>query len=116
MKPQPFVELLLDNESLTDGIGDAEAKLLMDWALSAVEAEVARLDDREEALDVTAAVGKRCRRLAKVAEALCYDEDLPKAQAAMASLGHAHDLAPWLSAEPSAFVRQLLEWEKQIEG
>lgn len=116
MEPQRFVERILDDEALTDGIADEEAKLLLRWAVDQVERQVAPLEDPQEASERTQAVRKRCRALADVVESLCYDEDEETAHRRWSELGNHQELAPLRRRSPVVVVEQLLKWESVREG
>ena len=115
MDPQRFVEQVLDDESLTDGVADDEARLLTAWAIQQVEAKVAAAADTDTASAETAAVRRRCRALAGVVAALYYDEDVDAAARQWKALGNDQDLGLLPDLPVVDGVKQLLNWETERE-
>lgn len=115
MDPQRFVEQILDDESLTDGVADDEAQLLTEWAIRQVEAKVAAAADVEAARAATADVRRRCRAVAAVVAAIYYEDDLDAAARQWTGLGHDQDLGPLAGLPVVDGVKQLLDWETELE-
>lgn len=110
MRARPFVDYILACEALTRGLGDAEARVLIEWLVDEVERMA------EEALAESLAwqeVERLCRRMRAIGRFVglwCH----------RATRGAAHQLAaaerfawplPGADMEPSQLMATILEWE-----
>lgn len=100
---------ILRDESLTRGLGDAEARLLVEWLVDRIE----KLSLRDESEAARLAVDRLCRgarSLARFVEFWCYRED----HAAACQLA-ATERFPWpLPAGPVDawdLMHQILNWK-----
>lgn len=116
MDPRRFVERILDDEALTDGLADPEGKLVLEWAVAVIERQVASASNNEEAAAITNTVRKRGRTISRCILAACEDEDTERTQQLLAELGHAGRSLPIGAERFQEVTRQLIEWEERTDA
>jgi hypothetical protein len=102
---------ILDDEGLTRHLGDAEARLLVEWLVDQAE----RLGETRPAEEVLAEVRGLCRRgraIARFVRLWCLD-DLPGAAAQLAAAEQLHWPLPDGPIEPCQLMQYIVEWEAQ---
>jgi hypothetical protein len=111
MDAKPFLEHLSDDEAISGGIADAEAKLLLNWLRTSVKKAVSGLKDEKAAWDAVAMLKERARSISKVVSALCYDDEPAEAQKHWTLLGYKQPLSAAPATDAVAAVKQLVAWE-----
>jgi hypothetical protein len=110
MRARPFVDHVLACETLTRGLGDAEARVLIEWLVEEVECIA------DEALAESLAwqeVDRLCRRTRAIGRFVwlwCHQETRGAAHQLAAAERFAWPL-PTASVEPSQLMAAILEWE-----
>jgi hypothetical protein len=98
---------ILDNDALTRGLGDAEARMLVEWLVETAERCDAAAAERE--------VGRLCRwarGISRFIHLWCYRESHGAAIQLAAAERFAWPLpATWV--EPCELMEQILMWEQQ---
>jgi hypothetical protein len=105
MLPKVLLAPILENEALTRGLGDAEARMLVEWLVEEVDRQAALADD--------AAVEREVQRLCRWARGVsrfvqlwCYEESRAAAMQLAAS-----EKIEWLPAtwmEPCELMEEIL--------
>jgi hypothetical protein len=111
MSLKPLLRPILDNDSLTRGLGDAEARALIEWLVQRAEERHA-----EAGLDaVPTEVARLCRRARAIARFVglwCYS----RAYAAACQLAATERFTwplPAGAADPYELMADILYWEYQ---
>jgi hypothetical protein len=110
MRSRPFVDYVLACEALTRGLGDAEARVLIEWLVDQVECIA------DEALAESLAwqeVERLCRRVRAIGRFVwlwCHQETRGAAHQLAAAERFAWPL-PTESVEPSQLMAVILEFE-----
>ena len=108
MLSRSLLNSILDDEALTRHLGDAEARVLIEWLVDRAEHL-----DRVAPADVEGRVRSLCRRgraLARVVQLWCLDDD-PGAAAQLAASERLDGPLPDGPVEPWEMMQQLLRWE-----
>ena len=116
MDAKPFVEHVLDDEGLSDGLADDEAKVLIDWLTAEIERQIPRQPSTEAAWAVTRALAARARRIARVTERLYYQSDAAEAARLWSAGGSTHSLTELSNKDPVKSIAQLIQWEQQTHA
>jgi hypothetical protein len=104
---------ILDDEALTRHLGDAEARVLVEWLVD-------RAEDRARSLSadqVGAEIARLCRRartMARFVRLWCL-EALPGAAAQLAAAEHLDWPLPSGPVEPCRLMQDLAAWEDRCE-
>lgn len=107
-----YLGLIDDDEGLTDGLADAESRILLDWLRERVTAAVQAASAPAAAMKQTKQIIDRGRKIAQIAERICYDDEPAEALKIWKSLGHAESFENLASDDPEGVVRQLIAWEE----
>lgn len=105
-----LVDRVLDDEGLTDGLGDDEARVLVDWLVLQVEAAAASQSE-ENASAACDDLRRRARVIRRIALDLCESGDIESAKARKPQWADRVDRLP--TSDPVAIIRQLLAWEQE---
>ena len=108
----PLIRAVVRDESLTRGLGDEEARMLVEWVVDWAEllAEAARSD--EDAQKLVARLCRRGRAIGRFVRLWCE----PNGQGAAAQLFAAERFAwplPSRPLDPPDLMHQILTWENQ---
>jgi hypothetical protein len=74
MRVHCFLDTILDNEALTRGLGDAEARILIEWLVEHAE-ELAQEADAGQADRTMTQLLRRARGIARFVRLWCLDQD-----------------------------------------
>lgn len=111
MNIKKHIERVLDDEGLTSGLADPEAKVLMDWLVHNLEAKLPRTKSDAAARELTKTEAARARRLAAIIDKICYNDDRAAAERLWNAAGRTQALNTLPAADPVAVARQLIQWE-----
>ena len=108
----PIIRAVVRDESLTRGLGDEEARMLVEWVVDWAEllAEAARSDE-----DARNLVGRLCRRgraIGRFVRLWCEPNGRGAAQQLAAAERFAWPL-PSRPTEPPDLMHEILTWENQ---
>lgn len=106
MLARSVLNLVLHDDALTRGLGDAEARALVEWLVDQAE----RLGDHAAVEAEVLRLRRRGRALARFVRLWCYD-GLPGAAGQLAASERLDGPLPDGPAEPCAVMRQLIGWE-----
>ncbi len=116
MDAERFVSRILDDEGLTNGLNDPEARLLVEWLVEQVERIAASATDEEAAWNEVGALCRHARAIRRFVELWCYHDD----HGAAAQLAGVEKFT-WplpVSDETDAFdlLQAILAWEAKNGG
>ncbi len=105
----PLLSLILDDERLTRGLGDAEARILVEWLVEQAE-NLARAGPPRAAEEEVRRLCRRGRAFARFVALWCLDRRRGGAgpRAAAARVAGAQPDGP---AEPCELMHAILRWE-----
>jgi hypothetical protein len=108
----PLIRAIVRDESLTRGLGDEEARMLVEWVVDWAEllAEAARTDDDAQAL-----VSRLCRRGKAIGRFVRLWGD-PKTRGSAVQLAAVERFAwplPTDAIDPGDLMQHILTWENQ---
>jgi hypothetical protein len=109
MLARSVLNFILDDESMTRHLGDAEARLLVEWLVDQAE----RLGETLPAEEVVPEVQRLCRRgraIARFVRLWCMD-GLPGAAAQLAAAEKLDAPLPDGPIEPCRLMQYIVEWE-----
>jgi len=112
MRIRPLLNLILDDEALTRGLGDAEARILIEWLTDWVEQIAARYPSEAEALVRVEMLRRRGRSIRRFIELWCHQGD----QAAATQLAATEQFRwplPDPEADPWLLMHQIVAWEER---
>ena len=112
MLAKPVLSQIMHDEALTRGLGDPEARMLVEWLVEQAEGLAAGADSEEE---VVAAVGGLCRRSRAVARfvRLWCHEGGRQAACQLAAVERFGWPLPTMAIDPCELMQQILSWEAQ---
>jgi hypothetical protein len=110
MRVQPLLHHILSDEALTRGLGDAEARVLVEWLVERAE-DLANASDEMEA-DVQ--VRRLCRRGRAIARFVALWSGPPRSRGAANQLAAAERFAwplPDGAVDPCELMQAIVQWE-----
>jgi hypothetical protein len=112
MLTKPLLSRILQNDALTRGLGDAEARILVEWLVERVEC-VAAEEDGETVL--SARIESLYQRGRAIGRFVCLWSQ-PRSQGAAVQLAGAERFAwplPSPAADPCEVMQEILLWETE---
>jgi hypothetical protein len=109
MVANPLLHHILSDERMTRGLGDAEARVLVEWLVEQTEDLMRQVNDQEAATEVNW-LCRRGRALAQFVRLWCQD----RARGAAGQLAAAERFAwplPQGSADPCELMQTIVSWE-----
>lgn len=109
MVANPLLQYILSDEGLTRGLGDAEARVLVEWLVEQAEDLMKQTNDKEAAKAVTW-LCRRGRALACFVRLWC----LERARGPAGQLAAAERFAwplPHAAADPCELMQTIVAWE-----
>jgi hypothetical protein len=116
-KPMPARQLLsqvMDDEALTRGLGDEEARVLVEWLVERVEAMAAAEKSESEACDELGRLRRRARSISRFVTLWCHSGERGAA-GQFAAAERLNWPLPDDEADPCDLMQVILEWEDQQE-
>jgi hypothetical protein len=111
MSLKPLLRPILDNEHLTRGLGDAEARVLVEWLVQRAEERFAQSGADGVAAEVTR-LCLRARAIARFVWLWCYG-DSPGSACQLAATERFNWPLPTAPADPYELMADILFWEHQ---
>jgi hypothetical protein len=111
MREQPWLRHILDDEGLTRGLGDEEARVLIEWLVEqAFRLTNARVDD-----DAEQAVRRLCRRGRGIARfVILWNRPRDRGAASQLAVTEKfHWPLPDRAADPCELMQSILNWEEE---
>jgi hypothetical protein len=111
MDAERFVSRILDDECLTTGLNDPEARLLVEWLVEQVERIAAVAADEASAWDQVGALCRHARAIRRFVELWCHCGDHGAASQLAAAQRFSWPLP--VSDDTDAFdvLQAILDWE-----
>ena len=109
MVANPLLHHILSDERLTRGLGDAEARVLVEWLVEQTEDLMKQVNEQEAAREVNW-LCRRGRALAQFVRLWC----LERARGAAGQLAAAERFAwplPQAGADPCELMQSIVSWE-----
>jgi hypothetical protein len=112
MLARSLLNLILDDEALTRHLGDAEARVLVEWLVDQAERAGETLSP-EAVLPEIHQLRRRGRALARFVRLWCLD-DLPGAAAQLAAAERLEWPLPDGPVEPCLLMQHIVDWESHF--
>lgn len=109
MVANPLLHHILSDERLTRGLGDAEARVLVEWLVEQTEDLMKQVNEREAARQVNW-LCRRGRSLARFVRLWCLDRSRGAAGQLAAAERFAWPL-PQGGADPCELMQTIVSWE-----
>ncbi len=110
----PFIRTMVRDESLTRGLGDVEARMLVDWLVDWAELLGDNLRSGPDALALIARLGRRGRAIGRFVQ-LWAD---PRGRGSAMQLAAVERFAwplPVEGADPADLMQRILAWENSSQ-
>lgn len=115
MVPKLLLDPILANDHLTRGLGDAEARLLVEWLVDQVERLAAELDPIPASETLVRRLCHRARSVSRFVQLWCHSN----ARGAACQLA-ATERFPWPlpteAVDPYELMHSILHWETDRES
>lgn len=112
MLPRALLNQIVCDESLGRGLGDAEARLLVEWLVERAE-ESARQCGADGCASVVKELSRRGRALRRFVHLWCY-EDAPGAALQLAAVEQFAWPLPKESVDAYHLMQDILAWEEEM--
>jgi hypothetical protein len=112
MLTKPFLSQILDNDALTRGLGDPEARVLVEWLVERVEQLVDTADTEMWARAEVQRLCRRARAFGRFVGLWCHQQ----ARGAAGQLAAAERFTwpfPETDTDPYELMQTILDWETQ---
>jgi hypothetical protein len=109
MQCNPFLDPILGDDSLTRGLGDAEARVLVEWLVERAE-ELAQNSDADAASHTMRRLFRRARAIALFVRLWCLEQD-PGAAGQLAVTERFHWPWPEPGADACEVMQAIVVWE-----
>lgn len=104
----------LRDDALTRGLGDIEARMLVDWVAQWAELLAGTARTLEEAGGLVARIVRRARGISRFVQLACdFDPRGRGAALQLAASEQFHWPLPHAHVEPPDLMRRILDWENQ---
>jgi hypothetical protein len=114
MTPKALYSPILDDELLTRGLGDAEARAMIDWLVERLEANHARLGSLEACGRELQRLCQRARSISRFVHLWCHQR-LHGAACQLAATQRFAWPLPSTDRDPYDVMSAILEWETVSE-
>ena len=111
MRIRALLNRILDDEALTRGLGDAEARILIEWLTDWVETIAERYPGDTEATSRVEMLRRRGRSIRRFVDLWCHEADYAAATQLAASERFRWPL-PEADADPWLLMHQIVGWEE----
>src|SRR4051794_28346770 len=111
MVARALLHPILADDNLTRGLGDAEARMLVEWLVERTENQASEEPGLREVIQ------RRCRRaraLARFVQLWCYQQDHGAACQLAATERFPWPL-PYCEVDPCDLMAEILNWEEEIQ-
>lgn len=112
MRTRPLLNLILDDEALTRGLGDAEARLLIEWLTDWAERFSERCVEDAEAMTCVDRLRRRGRAIRRFVDLWCHQRD-HGAATQLAATEHFQWPLPDDEADPWDLMQSIVHWEER---
>ena len=112
MPVSSLLNRVLDDEAITRGLGDAEARVLVEWLVDRTE----HLEDHDSEQDAELGVQKLCRRVRAVSRFVhlwCHHRDCGAALQLAAAERFSWPFPEEIDVDAYDLMRAIVEWEEE---
>jgi hypothetical protein len=115
MLSKPLLSPILHNDALTRGLGDMEARVLVEWLVEQAERAGDRASDEPEAHAAVARLCRRARSIGRFVYLWCQRGDRGAAHQ-LAAAEHFQWPLPTAALDPCDLMHGILSWETDQAG
>jgi hypothetical protein len=112
MDAAAYVSRVLDDEGLTDGLNDPEARMLIEWLVAEVELIAEELDSEPAIWREVEDLCRRMRGIRRFISLWCHKLDHGAAAQLVAAERFHWPLPPADELEPCQIMERILSWEQ----
>ena len=112
MLARRLLSQVLDDEALTRGLGDAEARVLVEWLVERAESLVSADDSEDRARNELGRLRRRARSISRFVALWCHHGERGAA-GQFAAAERLNWPLPEDEADPCDLMQVILEWEDQ---
>jgi hypothetical protein len=112
MRARQLLSQVFDDDAVTRGLGDMEARVLVEWLVDRAEALIAAGMDEHEAEREVARLCRRARSISRFVALWCHLGERGAA-GQLAAAERLHWPLPDDEADPRDLMEMILEWEEQ---
>ena len=112
MRTRPLLNLILDDEALTSGLDEAEARVLIEWLTDWAEQFADRCPQQQDALVRVERLRRRGRAIRRFVALWCHQRDFAAATQLAAS-EHFQWPLPDDEADPWELMHAIVQWEER---
>jgi len=113
MQCRPLLRYIFDDESLTRGLGDAEARVLVEWLADWAELLAGEAESDQEAWTGIRQLCRRARGLSRFVQ--LWSEPVSRGSAVqLAAVERFSWPLPVEDEEPAELMARILEWEDRM--
>lgn len=110
----PVLRGMLRNDALTRGLGDIEARMLVEWLVQWIEVFAATAKSLDDIAAIAARLSQRARGIGRFVQLWCDFSPSSKAAAfQLAACERFQWPLPTCHIEPADLMRRILDWENQ---
>jgi hypothetical protein len=113
MQCEPMLRFILRDEGLTRGLGDIEARMLIDWLVGWTEILAGASRNEEQAWDRVRGIWRRARGISRFVQLWSNKVSRGSAIQLAASERFSWPLPATGPLEPDELMESILEWESQ---
>ena len=110
MMLKPLLNPILEDESLTRGLGDPEARILIEWLVERAETLATETGNQEAVRREVTGLRLRARAVGRFVQLWCVDESQPAALQLAATERFSWPL-PKNAVDPCDLMQYILDWE-----
>jgi hypothetical protein len=111
MRTRPLLNLVLHDEALTRGLGDAEARILLEWLAAWAEQIIGDSADEVLAMSRVEQLRRRGRAIRCFVDLWCHQQDCAAATQLAATEQFQWPLPDEADADPWELMHRILDWE-----
>ncbi len=115
MQVKPFLAPILDNDALTRGLGDPEARILVEWLVDRTERLVETASTEQAARREVDRLCRRARALGRFVRLWCHDDNAAAAYQLAATERFTCPL-PTCPVDPCDLMQEVTDWESTHRG
>ena len=110
MPSMPLLRHILDDESLTRGLGDEEARVLVEWLVEWAELLAEEAESERAAWEGLRLLCRKARGIGRFVRLWAY-EDARGAASQLAAAERFHWPLPVMDEDPAELMLRILKWE-----
>ena len=112
MLAKALLNPILNNDALTRGLGDAEARMLVEWLVEQAERRAAKVTSKEAVEQLIERMRRRARAIGRFVGLWCH-EGQRGAACQLAGAERFNWPLPNSTVDPCELMQEILTWEAQ---